>query len=194
MQIQTLQAGESATLKSLTREDIKYGDMVGHESFRKALAAFINHFVHIPQDLLISADQVTIHNGCGSAVESLFHVLCDSGDIVLIPSPYYGGFDMDLERRAQVRLCPVECGSTDGFYLSRESLEQTWDRAQNLLTGKNSIRALLIMNPVNPTGVIYNEETLRVLSDFCEQHNLHLVMDEIYILSTFRSERAGRTF
>ena len=174
----------------LEREDIRYGDMVGVSKLRSSLARFFNHFLRVPRSIEILPDEITLHNGCGSAVESLFHVLCDPGDGVLIPSPYYGGFDMDIERRAGVKLCAVDGFSMDSYSLTREALTAALQRSQD--QGITTVRAVLLMNPVNPTGLVYTEETIRMVCSFCEEHDIHLVMDEIYIFSLFRKGRVGR--
>ena len=50
-------------------------------------------------------------------------------------------------------------------------------------------RVLLLCNPCNPTGIIYNEETLNMCIDFAESKKMHIVCDEIYGNSIFPDEK-----
>lgn len=73
---------------------LKYGTLHGSEQLRNALAKFFNtHFK--PADR-IRADQITAHAGCGSTLNNITQVVTNPGDGILIPAPYYGGFDFDL--------------------------------------------------------------------------------------------------
>ena len=169
----------------VTAAEMKYSDMLGTVKTRQALATFLNHHLHVAEAMTLQADDVSIHNGCGSAVESLFHVLCDEGDAVLIPSPYYGGFDMDLERRARIQIVPVVTRSSNGFSVSESALEEAYTTAQ--AQGK-AVKALLIVNPINPLGIVYSPNTILLMADFCHRHQIHFVVDEIYAFSVFHTE------
>jgi aspartate/methionine/tyrosine aminotransferase len=174
----------SKALTNLSVSDIRYGDFVGLPELRNALAELFNAKFGLNADKHVLADDITVHNGCGSAVEALFHVLCDAGDSVMIPSPYYGGFDMDLERRANVKIVPVQTTSP-GYEITSEQLEATFTEYHE--KGHN-IRALLFVNPNNPLGIVYDEKTIKTMLDFCKKHNIHFVMDEIYAFSIFKKD------
>ena len=165
--------------------DIRYSDMTGLPQLRKATADFLNRQLSIPSDLHVESNQITYHNGCGSAVESLFHVLCDRGDVVITLGPYYGGFDMDVERRADVNLV-VASTDHNGFKVSQKILESALQEARNDAKDNNSqVRALLIMNPHNPLGTIYTQQEMDLMLQFCQDHELQFVVDEIYAFSVF---------
>lgn len=112
-------------------------------------------------------------------MESVAHVLCDAGDSMMIPTPYYGGFDMDLERRAQVVILPVETTRQQNYQITLNSLNRA------LLHAKSPVKALLAVNPVNPLGIVYSDASLNVMIEFCHHHGIHLIMDEIYAFSVF---------
>ena len=65
-------------------------------------------------------------------------------------------------------------------------MEETWKRA--ILKGSRP-RVLLLCNPVNPTGIIYSEETLNMCIDFAESKKMHIICDEIYGNSIFPDEK-----
>jgi 1-aminocyclopropane-1-carboxylate synthase len=150
---------------------LRYNDFSGCEQLRREISCFINENICF-RDILVS-DDLILSNGCGTSIESLCHVLCDENDSVLVPSPYYGGLDFDMVRRAKVNIFP--------FKYTRNSLEKTFSN----VSPSNRIRALFIINPSNPTGFIYSRDDLLDMIKFCKKRKLHLVVDEIYALSVF---------
>lgn len=167
---------------------IRAGDVVvggiawNHALYERITPSRSHHaLLHLQHSPRATFAQLT--NGCGSAVESLFHVLCDEGDGVLLPAPAYGGFDMDVERRARVQLVHVHGRSVDGYAVHEHDLVEALRKAR---ARDINVRALLIMNPVNPTGRVYSATTIRIMAEFCAREQLHFVVDEIYALSVFR--------
>eukprot|EP00158_Paraphelidium_tribonemae_P002262 Partr_v1_DN25242_c0_g1_i1_m16888 putative 1-aminocyclopropane-1-carboxylate synthase len=165
-------------MTALQKSDIRYNDFTGIKELKSAASSFLNHHLRVPEELSIRPSSVTFHNGCGSAVESLFHVLCDCGDGILVPSPYYGGFDFDVERRSGVHVIPVPLESTD-YRVTLAGLNNA------LASATCPVRALLIMNPVNPLGTIISENDIDMMANFCLENQLEFVVDEIYALSVF---------
>jgi len=81
-----------------------YGDFRGHEAFRAALAGFMSK--HVTRDAAVEADDLSVGNGCGAVLDTLFHVLAEDGDACLLPAPFYPTFVNDLVARAGVSLRP----------------------------------------------------------------------------------------
>jgi aspartate/methionine/tyrosine aminotransferase len=79
----------------------------------------------------------------------------------------------------------VELTSETRFTLTIDAIRQTVLQAK--ATG-SSVKSLLIVNPVNPLGCIYDAALMADIADFCLEHDLHLVVDEIYALSVFTNE------
>lgn len=84
-------------------------------------------------------------------------------------------------------MVPVD---TTAYYSSPErnpeKLVACYERAMQM--GKSPVRVLLLCNPHNPRGQLLSVAELQALIDFCHQHRLHLISDEIYGLSTFGSK------
>jgi aspartate/methionine/tyrosine aminotransferase len=106
--------------------------------------------------------------------------LFDDGDGVMIPSPYYGGYDNDFVRRPGARVVPVPLSSSNGFILTEALLEETYQAA----TAQGiRVRALVITNPENPTGVVFSKTAMLSFAAFARRHDLHFVVNEMYFMS-----------
>lgn len=101
---------------------------------------------------------------------------------MLVPAPFYGGFDVDLGLRAGVVRFPVHTDSKSGYALTVELLERSL--AQAVQQGLR-VRGLLLTSPHNPLGVVYSSAQLREYVDFASRHAVHLLVDEIYAMSVF---------
>ncbi len=157
--------------------DLAYADFTGIPSFRTALCSlFRSTNLH---DAL-KPEQLCVMNGCGTVVETLLSVLCDAKDSVLIPAPYYGGFDKDIEQRFHCSIVPIPTSPLDSTF-SISSLDALYETH-----GSGRIKALVVMNPVNPTGHVYPPSFITSLMSWCRDRKIHLIVDEIYAYSIFK--------
>ncbi|CAI5478849.1 unnamed protein product [Closterium sp. Yama58-4] len=118
-----------------------YGEFHGDKPFREAMAAFMTHALnlshgpssspHNPQESIkIDPDRLVITSGVTAAVGLLAHVLADAGDSFIVPTPFYPGFTVDLERQAGVTIIPAATYSHTGFDISTSSLEAALRESQ----------------------------------------------------------------
>lgn len=91
--------------------------------------------------------------GANNALELIFQCICEPGDYVLINTPYYAAFKWDLGMRAGVELYKVEGDRKKNYALDVEAYKQAYKQAQQ--EGK-TISAILLCNPNNPLGTIYD--------------------------------------
>lgn len=157
-----------------------YDAMIGSERFRTSLARFLGRRVLGRE---VAPDQVAVLAGAGSVLETLFYALGGPGDGVLVPTPSYAGFWLDLELRDGLRIVPVPCPSEAGFRLTPERLEAAYRAADR------PIRALLYTNPDNPRGAVASAAEIAAVLDWAESRQLHVVSDELYALSVFGERR-----
>ena len=153
-----------------------YDAMIGSERFRTILAEFLGRRL---LGRKVTADQLAVLAGAGSVLEILFWVLCDPGDGVLVPTPSYAGFWLDLECRNELSIVPVHTRADEGFRLTPERLEAALSGADR------PVRALLYTNPDNPRGAVASTEEISAVLDWAADHGLHVVADELYGLSVF---------
>ncbi|MCH8567999.1 MAG: aminotransferase class I/II-fold pyridoxal phosphate-dependent enzyme [Balneolales bacterium] len=155
-----------------------YAELHGMASFREALALYAQEITGVS----LNPENIAVASGSSAILDMLFYVLCEPGDGVVIPAPYYAGFDHDLKTRINAEPLPAYTSADKNFELTRDVLQQAM-----LMAGKRQIkvRALLITNPNNPLGRTYSRETLEMLVDFALEHKVQLVADELYAKSVF---------
>ncbi|MEO0684790.1 MAG: aminotransferase class I/II-fold pyridoxal phosphate-dependent enzyme, partial [Cyanobacteria bacterium J06649_11] len=175
----------SINLGEMHEDYTHYCKLSGTDPFRQKLSMFFNKFMSPVEKT--NADDVFVMNGCGTVIESLGYSLCNEGDGVLIPAPYYTGFKSDLEQRIGVKTIPVQlqCKGSNAFAISLQLLEEALEDAEERGV---PVKALLLSNPNNPLGTVYTEEELKMMAEFCYNNNLHLICDEIYMLSVYDEE------
>lgn len=167
---------EISRARSVPSSAVGYGDTSGRPDFRSAVAALASRAF---LGRTIGPDSLSTLAGAGAVLEAVFYALCDPGDGVLVPTPGYAGFWMDLEQRDQVAIVPVPTRGEDGFRMTRGELDRAYEAADR------PIRALLIASPDNPTGRVLGRAELLDLVEWCRERRIHLVSDEIYALSVY---------
>ncbi|KAK6151902.1 hypothetical protein DH2020_014537 [Rehmannia glutinosa] len=165
------------------RENALFQDYHGLQSFRKAMASFMEQIRG--GRAKFDPDRVVITAGATAANELLTFILADPGDALLVPTPYYPGFDRDLRWRTGVNIVPVHCDSSNNFEITVEALESAYADAE----AKNiRVRGILITNPSNPLGATIKKSILEEILQFVTRKNIHLISDEIYSGSAFSSD------
>lgn len=118
----------------------------------------------------VTAEDVFIGNGVSELIDLSLRALLNSGDEVLVPSPDYPLWSAAVTLNGGT-VCHYRCPPENGFMPDLEHVE-------SLLTPK--CRAIVVINPNNPSGAVYDRETLQGLVSLAEKHDLVLLSDEIY--------------
>jgi alanine-synthesizing transaminase len=117
-----------------------------------------------------SPDRVLITSGTSEGIELALTAIVDEGEEVLVPSPTYPLYTAVL----------AKIGATPVYY--RTDHTNQWlpdlDHLRRAITAKT--RALVVIDPNNPTGAIYPDDTRRALIELVERHGLVLLDDEVY--------------
>lgn len=174
---------------------LNYTDPTGLPAVKKVLSTFLSErifggFPILPENLVIGP-------GCTGLLFQLSLLLFEENDSVLIPAPYYPAFDGDFKNVGGVTTVPVwpvgevplAGSSSDASKwilnnLSEESLDEAYERS---LTANHTPKVLLLVNPGNPTGIIYTKKQLLTAINWTKRRNMHLIVDEIYALSIYNS-------
>jgi len=143
-----------------------YCDSKGLFSARKA----IMHYTQQKHVRGVTVEDIYIGNGASELIVMSMQALLDAGDEVLIPAPDYPLWT------AAVSLS----GGTPRHYLCDEQAAWLPDLADLRAKISPHTRALVVINPNNPTGALYPEPFLAELLDIARQHNLIVFADEIY--------------
>lgn len=118
----------------------------------------------------VSAEHVFMGNGVSELIDLTLRALLNPGDEVLIPSPDYPLWTAAVTLNAG-RAVHYPCTPETGFQPDLEALK-------SLITDRT--RAIVIINPNNPTGAVYSRETLEAMVSIAEEFGLVIFSDEIY--------------
>jgi len=130
--------------------------------------------------LSIGSDNVLVTNGVSEGLDMVISSIVEEGDEVLLPGPYYPPY------ASYVRLhggTPIE------FAVDLENSTPDLEDLRSKITPKTV--AIFLISPNNPTGVVFNETSLKSLVDIANEHNLYLICDEIYDQITFDEKFTG---
>lgn len=143
-----------------------YCDSKGLFSARKAIMQECQR-LNVPN---IEIDDIYLGNGVSELITMAMQALLNDGDEVLVPAPDYPLWT------AAVSLS----GGTAVHYVCDEQADWFPDIADMESKINSNTRALVIINPNNPTGAVYSKEILLQLIELCRKHELILFADEIY--------------
>jgi len=148
----------------------RYMPNCGYSDTRRAIAEYLKEESGLPFD----EKNVVMTVGAAGGLNVVLKAILDEGDEVIVPSPYFMEFKSYIENSGgQIRL--VE--TNDDFSLNLSEIEKA--------IGEKT-EAVLINSPNNPTGVVYNQESLEKLGELLKKksrqlgRNLHLITDEAY--------------
>ncbi|MFB7946342.1 pyridoxal phosphate-dependent aminotransferase [Kitasatospora phosalacinea] len=143
-----------------------YGDSKGLLSARRAVV------MHYEERGLhgLTVDDVYLGNGVSELIQLAMTALLDDGDEVLVPAPDYPLWT------ASVSLA----GGTAVHYRCDEQAEWYPDLADIAAKITDRTRAIVVINPNNPTGAVYPKELLEGLVELARRHKLVVYADEIY--------------
>ena len=162
-----------------------YDNMKGSERLRIAFKKHANRI--ISPNFTWHEDDVCVSSGVGACIDNLVFAIADSNDFILIPAPYYPAFTNDLGVRCRVRAVPVYSSSGDVTMLpSLDDFELAEKNA--LAEGGGTCRALLLTNPNNPLGIIYEPDDYKKCVKWALDRQIHCISDEVYAGSIYDSE------
>ena len=127
-------------IKGFSQEVIAYATSQGNNDLRDAISRYYKEF-NIP----IDREDIIVTNGGSEALLFAFMTMCDPGDEVLIPEPFYANYNA-FAGSVNVKVRPITTKAEEGFHLPpREEIEA-------LVHPRT--KAILVANPGNPTGTI----------------------------------------
>ncbi|MGI9191751.1 MAG: pyridoxal phosphate-dependent aminotransferase [Chitinophagaceae bacterium] len=158
-----------AVLDAVRHTDMKvleYSHSAGFESYRVKLCTYYKRF-----GIEVNPNQIIVTTGGSEAILFAMMACLDPGDEIIVPEPFYANYN-GFAVEAQVHIKPITSHIEDGFRLPPIS-----DFEKNITP---RTKAIMICNPNNPTGYLYDAEEMAVLRDLCLKHNLYLFSDEAY--------------
>ena len=143
-----------------------YSDSRGIYEARTAVAQFYqSEGLH-----QVTVDDVLLGNGVSELISMVLQALVDDGDEILIPAPDYPLWT-GAATLSGARVVHYACDEANDWNPDLALIE-------SLVTERT--RALVLINPNNPTGAVYSEEIVKGFVDIAQRHDLVLLSDEIY--------------
>lgn len=153
-------------LKNYTDKIVKYTNSAGiielRESFSKS---------YKKAGLNIEADEMLITQGGSEAIQIALQTICNPGDEVLVPEPYYTNYDSFL-KIADAKLVPIKTVIKDHYHLPKK------EEIVKLITPKT--KAIMFSNPSNPTGIVFRKEEMALITEIALEYDLVIITDEVY--------------
>lgn len=120
--------------------------------------------------------------GASSGVNTLLHTICAGPDTgILVPIPQYPLYTASLSV-LDAKCVPYYLDESSNWGTSLEEIKTSYEKAKNSGT---DVRAIVIINPGNPTGASLSEADIRNVIDFARQENLVIMADEVYQTNVF---------
>ncbi|GAB5409941.1 MAG: pyridoxal phosphate-dependent aminotransferase [Balneolaceae bacterium] len=164
----------------LSRDDRTYGycDSKGEIETREFLSERTNELGGVQ----ITAQDILFFNGLGDAIATLYHYLAPTSRVIG-PSPAYSTHSSAEAAHANHHPLTYRLDPEDHWYPDMQDL-------RNKVKYNPNIVAILLINPDNPTGMVYPKQVLEEIVELAREYNLFLISDEIYNQITYNGAKA----
>ncbi|HEY3372502.1 MAG TPA: pyridoxal phosphate-dependent aminotransferase [Prolixibacteraceae bacterium] len=153
-------------IRNIDRKILEYSPSEGIKSFREKLAAYYHTF-----NIDVTADDIIITTGGSEAVTFAFLACLDPGDEIIVPEPAYANYTaFAILAGAVIKSIPSKI--EEGFALPPVK------EFEKLITPRT--KGIMICNPNNPTGYLYNRSEMNQIRDLVKKYDLYLFSDEVY--------------
>ena len=164
-----------ALIDAINKGENYYSSSEGLLELRQEIAKKEN-----AKGLSISSEEILVTNGVSEGLDMVISSIVEDGDEVLLPGPYYPPYASYVRLHGGV---PVE------FAVDLNNSTPDIEDIKSKITSKTV--AICLISPNNPTGVVFNEKSLKDLVDIANQHNLYIICDEIYDQIIFDEKFVG---
>ena len=166
---------EAAVVACRDPKNHRYTPAAGLPELREAIAVKTKR----DSGFECSAANVVVTNGGKHAVFAAFACLCDPGDEVIVPAPYWTTYPESIALAGGVTVV-VDTDESTGFKVTVAQLEAArTDRT----------KALRFVSPSNPTGAVYSPEETEAIGRWALEHGIWVITDEIYEHLTYGAHR-----
>ncbi|KAF7872239.1 hypothetical protein EAF04_003163 [Stromatinia cepivora] len=143
----------------------------GTSALLSAFSTFFNQYFHprIP----ITSEQVISSAGATTALDGLLYAICDSGDSIILPSPFWGGYIPFTQSRHNLNILSAAVPWRDSL---SNSIVDAIKIAYHNASDPSRVKAFLMADPHNPTGQRLEK-------------GLHYISDELFAMSDFGEEK-----
>ena len=166
---------KQALIDAITKGENYYSSSEGLLELRQEIAKKEN-----VKGLSISSEEILVTNGVSEGLDMVISSIVEEGDEVLLPGPYYPPYASYVRLHGGI---PVE------FRVDLNNSTPDIDDIKSKINSRTV--AICLISPNNPTGVVFNEKSLKELVDIANQHKLYIICDEIYDQIIFDEKFVG---
>lgn len=145
---------------------LSYGPASGSPECRSAFAAY-----HSQWQAKLTAKHIAVTTGGSEALLFAFTAICDPGDEILAPTPFYTNYN-GFATIAGASITPIPTSIETNFALPSDA------ELDSIKTDRT--RAFVFSNPCNPTGAVYPKAEVERLARWCYRNGIFLIADEVY--------------
>ncbi len=162
---------KAACIEALQAGFTKYTPSSGIPELRQAISEKFKK----DNALEYKPSQIIVSNGAKQSCFNAIMAVCDPGDEVIIPAPYWLSYP-EIVRLAGAESAIVQTSEKNSWKITAEQFE-------NAMTPKTKM--IILNTPGNPTGSIYTREELRAISEVAAEEDIYILSDEIYEKLTY---------
>jgi aspartate aminotransferase len=163
----------------LNAGDIKYTPTDGIPSLKKAIIRYTEE----NYDKAVAPENVIVSSGAKQSVYNLLYSIINPQDEVIILAPYWVSYP---EMVKMVYGVPVIVTPEDGGF---------YPRMEDIVKAVSSYtRAIIVNSPNNPSGIMYSDEFIGELVEYCEKKGIYIIMDDIYHKLVFDGRKAPSAY
>jgi aspartate aminotransferase len=159
---------------------LAYGPSGGTEALKETVAEYLGE-----AGIAASPEQILITTGGSEAIIFTLMAICDQGDEILIPEPFYTNYN-GFATMAGVDVIPLTAKVETGFRPPRP------EEFESRISPRT--KAIVICSPNNPTGTVYTREELEGIARVAVKHGLYVIADEVYREFVFDGRRHTSIF
>ncbi len=157
---------KNAAIEAINKGFTKYTPASGLLELKQAICTKLksdNNLDYEPKNIIVS-------NGAKHSLYNTFQAICNRGDEVIIPVPYWVSYP-EMVKMADAKPVFINCTEKNEFKIEKEDLLKS-------ITPKT--KAIILNSPSNPTGAVYTKTELEEIAQIAVEHNIFVVTDEIY--------------
>jgi aspartate aminotransferase len=162
---------KAAAIEALQNGFTKYTPSSGTPELRQA----ISEKFKADNNLEYKPSQIIVSNGAKQSCYNAIAAVCDPGDEVIIPAPYWLSYP-EMVRLAGAEPVIVQTSQENAWKITPEDFE-------NAMTPRTKM--IILNSPGNPTGSVYTRDELRALSEIAAEEDIYILSDEIYEKLTY---------
>ncbi|MDP3804773.1 MAG: pyridoxal phosphate-dependent aminotransferase, partial [Candidatus Omnitrophota bacterium] len=157
---------KEAAIKAINEGFTKYTPSSGMLELREAISQKFKK----DNGIDYSPSRIVVSNGAKHSLNNIFQAICEAGDEVIIPAPYWLSYPA-MVRMAEAKPVILETRPENNFKMTEKDLAAKIS---------NKTKCFVLNSPSNPTGSVYSKAELEVIARLAVKHKFFVISDEIY--------------